>query len=235
MKRVFIVFSAMMMAFSLSSADVEMTVDHVTPTPAPVLGVIQSGEFAGMSRSELIALKGRVESAINSLDAPVVDPEDLGVWEIRYYIDKFKMPTDEAYIRNTNLIRGTFSNAATDNSELLVRFLIDKDSVSMMLYEYGSNQVKNSYSDDEDYDIYVLDSSGTKHEFWGYIRPDGDRIYFMKETYVRENEAAFLDILKQGGKIHFYIEESDRRTTQYNFVIDNATGFSAAYEQLLTK
>ena len=236
MKRTCLMFILILcVMFRTAAAEVEMSIEYVTPTPAPISGVVQSGEFAGMSRSELLSLKSRVESAIQSLDALSADPDDLGIWELTYYIDKFKMPTDEAYIRNSRYISGTFSNTATNNSKLNVRLLIDKDDVALMLYEYGDNQVKNGYSHDEDYDIYVLDSSGVKHEFWGYIRPDGNRIFFQKESYFYESESAFLDLLKQGGKLHFYIEECDRRTTQYNFVIEDASGFSAAYDLLMAK
>ena len=227
----------MMLFLSLgaASADVEMSVEYVTPAPAQ--GVVQIGEFAGMTRADLVALKTRVDSAIKILDSSIASPDDLGMWEVAHYIDKFKMPTDEAYIRNTHLLCGTFSNTATNNSKLCVRFLIDKDDIAFMLYEYGDNQVKNGYSsDNEDYDIYILDASGVQHKFWGYIRPNGDRIFIDDETYnFRETSADFLNILKQGGQIHFYIEESDRSSTQYNFTIDDASGFSAAYEQLMTK
>lgn len=237
MKRTLLMLLMMLfLSFGAASADVEMSVEYVTPTPAQ--GVVQSGEFAGMTRADLVALKTRVESAIQELDAQEsVNSDDLGIWELTYYVDKFQMPTDNAYIRNTYAITGAFSNTATNNSKLRVRFLIDKDDVTFMLYEYGDNQVKNgSSSYSEDYDVYVLDRFGTQHSFSGYIPTNGDRIVIDDDTYgLYKNPVDFLNILKQGGTVKFYIEESDRRTTKYSFTIDDATGFAAAYEQLMTK
>lgn len=176
------------------------------------------------------------EDILNPPLPPITDPDDLGIWELTYYVDKFKQPTGDAYIRNTSLVNGTFSNSATNDSKLRVRFLIDDNSISMMLYEYGDHQVKNSYSSyDKEYDIYVLDALGTQHEFYGYIRPNGDRIYIDDDSYFRENEEDFLTILKRGGTVRFYIEESEREVNQYNFSIDDATGFAAAYDKLMDK
>ena len=216
MKRMFMILAALVMVCSVAVADVDLS---------------------AMSRAELISLQSQIEAALKALDSSDSFSNDLGIWEFQYYIDEFKMPTDKAYIRNADRIRGTFSNSATDNSRLDVRFLIDKNRLTIMLYEYGRNLVKNSYSSrDEDYYVLVLDSDGVKHEFFGYIPSNGDRLCIEKDAYgIRENEADLLNILKKGGKIHFYIEESGRSTTNYNFVIDDASGFAAAYEQLLTK
>lgn len=235
MKRTLLMLLMMLfLSFSAASADVEMSVEYVTPAQ----GVVQSGEFAGMTRADLVALKTRVESAIQELDAQEsVNLDDLGIWELTYYVDKFQMPTDSAYIRNTYAITGAFSNTATNNSKLRVRFLIDKDDVTFMLYEYGDNQVKNgSSSYREYYDVYILDRFGAQHSFDGYIPANGDRIVIDDDTYgLSETSSDFLNILKQGGTVKFYIEESDRRTTEYSFTIGDATGFAAAYDQLMSK
>lgn len=216
MKKLLLILATLMMVCGVAAADIDLS---------------------AMSRTELISLQSQIEAALKVLDSSDSFSNDLGIWEFQYYIDEFKMPTDKAYIRNTDRIRGTFSNSATDNSRLDVRFLIDKNKMAIMLYEYGRNLVKNSYSSkDEDYYVCVLDPHGVKHEFFGYIPPDGDRLYIEKDAFgIRENEADLINILKQGGKIHFYIEESDRSITNYNFVIENASGFATAYEQLMTK
>ena len=216
MKKVLLILSALVMVCSVAAADFDLST---------------------MSRSDLISLQSQIDAALKALDSSDSGSNDLGIWEFQYYIDEFKMPTDKAYIRNTDRIIGTFSNSATDNSRLDVRFLVDKNRLTIMLYEYGRNLVKNSYSSrDEDYYVCVLDPNGIKHEFFGYIPPDGDRLCIEKDAFgIRENEADLINILKQGGKIHFYVEESGRSITNYNFVIEDATGFAAAYEQLLSK
>ena len=238
MKRICLALALMLcMVCCGAAAEVEMTIEYVTPKPTP----IYEADLSEYNILELTLLQLNVEEAIRQIKkatpTPAPNSHELGIWELQYYIDEFKMPTDKAYIRNAERIRGTFSNSATDNSRLDVRFLVDKDKLTFMLYEYGSSLVKNSYSsDDEDYYVLVLDPNGVKHKFFGYIPPNGDRVHIYKDAYgIRENEADLLNILKQGGKINFYIEESDRSKTNYNFVIEDESGFDVAYEHLLTK
>lgn len=74
---------------------------------------------------------------------------NTGIWNIAYYVDDFGEPTKKGYIRNPSYIRGTFSNTATQNSDLNVRFLIDSATdVSIMLYEYAGNNPVKAYSSD---------------------------------------------------------------------------------------
>ena len=47
---------------------------------------------------------------------------NTGMWEIRHYVDRFGEPTKEGYITNKSLIEGKFSNSATSNSDLNVKF-----------------------------------------------------------------------------------------------------------------
>ncbi|MCK5591653.1 MAG: hypothetical protein KAI72_06835, partial [Candidatus Pacebacteria bacterium] len=47
---------------------------------------------------------------------------NTGMWSVRYYVDNFGEPTRQGYITNTNLIKGKFSNTATQNSDLNVKF-----------------------------------------------------------------------------------------------------------------
>jgi hypothetical protein len=67
------------------------------------------------------------------------------IWEKTYYVDDFKQPTDEWYIRTKKRMTGTFSNSATTNSDLEVSVLIDDESIAFMLYCYGWSQEKNFY------------------------------------------------------------------------------------------
>ncbi len=67
-------------------------------------------------------------------------------WVLDYYVDEFRLPTDEPYVTNAEPIIGIFSNSATTDSDLLVSILVDEDGLAIMLDEYGSSRVKNSYS-----------------------------------------------------------------------------------------
>lgn len=226
-----------MMFCGTAAGEVEMSIEYVTPKPTP----IYEADLSQYNLLELTLLQLNVEEAIRkakrTTSTPAPSSNEFGIWEFECYIDEFKMPTDNAYIRNAKTIYGTFSNSATDNSKLGVTVLVDDVSASIALFEYGNNLVKNSYSSKEkDYDVYLLDSAGKKHSFWGYMPANGNRIGIKKDTSgLYETEHDFINILKTNRKIHFYIEDCDRRTSRYNFVIEDATGFAAAYEQLLSK
>lgn len=184
----------------------------------------------GMTLEELEALKLDIEGRISAkkAEAGANDPNNTGMWELRYYVDEFRMPTDTAYIVNTNWITGTFSNSATTNSLLNVKFLIDEEDLSIMLYEYGNNQVKNAYSSRTAYyDVTMLDNNGTKHYLEGYIFSNGDRIFF-DET----DEAIILEALKANGTVRFAIVETERASNSYVFAIEDTSYFSNAYELL---
>ena len=69
-------------------------------------------------------------------------------WESKYFVDEFGDLTNNAYITSTQY--GVFSNSATTNSTLKVKFLIEKDEVAIQLYEYGgTSPVKTSGSSKE--------------------------------------------------------------------------------------
>lgn len=180
-----------------------------------------------MTLEEMVSLQKDIENRIIEAkkEKGAADLTDTGMWEIAYYVDEFRMPTDEAYIRNAEMIVGTFSNSATTNSELLVRFIVDADSLAIILYEYGSSQVKNSYSSkSQDYDVTMMDANGKKHFLTGYIFSDSDRIYFLSG-----DEEIVLNALKENGTIRFAITESDRKTNSYIFAIEDSSYFGNAY------
>lgn len=139
---------------------------------------------------------------------------DTSVWETRYYVDDFDQPTDEWYVTNKSYFVGKFSNSATTNSTLYVRVLVDADSFAFMLYEYGRNQVKNSYSRSESYIIKMKDTSGKQYDLSGHINSNGDRLFVDSS-----DEQTVINALKKSGEVHFVIYESDRTVTQYKFSV----------------
>ncbi len=148
-------------------------------------------------------------------------------WEKAYYVDEFKQPTSEGYITNSELIVGTFSNSATTNSTLYVKFTVDKKYVAIALVEYGSYVVKNSSSKYSDsYKIILQSANGTKYNLTGEIYPGGNRIV-IDTSY----NATILSALKSGGEIKLYIEETEYSTSNYLFTVDTA-GFAEAYNTL---
>ena len=100
--------------------------------------------------------------------------EATPVWEKTYYTDVFGDPTDEWYITNTELFSGTFKNSATDGSPLSAKILVDLDSVSIVLYEYGKDRIKNALSNDVIYNIAIKTVSGEKAAVVGTLKSGGD-------------------------------------------------------------
>ena len=152
----------------------------------------------------------------------------FGSWSLDYYVDEFDEPTSDGYVYNYSMFLGTFSNSATTDSILQVMLLADKSDITIFLYEYGRNLVKNSSSRYvEEYDITMKTEDGTKHDLTGTIYCGGDRL-FIDEKY----ESTVLEALKSGGTVSFYIVQSDRTTTTYLFSV-STDNFAEKYAELI--
>lgn len=156
--------------------------------------------------------------------------EESSLWELGYYVDEFNQPTEDGYVCNSTVFLGTFSNSATTNSLLYVNILVDKDDISIFLYEYGNNQVKNSSSSyNDEYNIKMRTADGTDHSFTGTMYCGDDRI-FIDQAHISE----VIDALNQEGNTitSFYIEDAERPVTNYLFsVISN--NFAEQYDLLV--
>lgn len=155
--------------------------------------------------------------------AEIDNPE---IWQFGYYVNNFGNPTKTRYITNRELIKGTFKNTATQDSELNIRFLIDdSNNISIILYEYaGNNPVKSSSSNS-----YLVDVRSSKYEY------ESDLKAINRSDRLRFNEIdsrKLHNILVKGGKIQFWIRDADCPTTQYNFTIQNAEGYEDIYKVL---
>ena len=182
-----------------------------------------------MTLEEMLALQSELEGRISASKAAegAADPTNLGVWQIRYYVDEFNNPTTEGYITTKLYVEGTFSNSATTNSNLKVIWLIDKDDVAIKLLEYGRNVVKSSY-DSTSYAIAMLDADGNKTSMTGTMYKGSDRIY-IDSAY----ESIVLNTLAKNGAVTFKItEEGKYASSSYLFKMDDTSYFSNAYQQL---
>lgn len=180
-----------------------------------LLAVIEKEELAEQKRKEA-AEKERIR--LENLN-------NTGMWTVSYYVDDFGEPTKEGYIRNTNLISGTFSNTATQNSDLNVKFLITNSSdISIMLYEYAGNNPVKAYSS-ESYQVLIQDNDGNRLKL--RATNYSDRLSFDK-TASRQVHS----VLMKGGTIKFKIYETDTPTTEYDFTILKADWYENAYAKL---
>lgn len=182
-----------------------------------------------MSVDEMTSLIEEAQSRIAAKKAAegASDPSNTGIWTIKYYVDEFNNPTEDGYITTKEYVRGTFSNSATTNSDLLVVWLIDKDDVAIKLAEYGRSVVKSSYSS-TDYSIVMLDPDGKKVTMTGKMYKGGDRIYFDSQY-----ESTIIDALKQNGSITIKISELGKyASSSYLFKMEDTSFFENAYSRL---
>ncbi len=151
--------------------------------------------------------------------------KNTGIWKVTYYVDNFGEPTKDGYIRNTNLINGTFSNTATQNSPLNVQFLINNSSnIDIMLFEYAGNNPVKAYSK-ETYTVQVQDKDGNRNSL--SATNYSDRLSFGESASRIIHKA-----LMKGGSLKFRIVEDETTTTQYQFDIINADWYENAYRLL---
>lgn len=164
----------------------------------------------------LVSLTGCFSGTATSGTSPSVHQTSTTVkrevWEMNYYIDEFRQPTNKWYVSNRNNFVGTFSNSATDNSQLNVILAVDAEKVTFILYEYGNSKVKNIFSKRQNYTIVMQDVGGTRYEMSGYIPSQGDRL-ILTDSY----RQTVINALKQNGTISFYIYDRDYTIAKYWF------------------
>ena len=149
-------------------------------------------------------------------------------WKLEYYVDEFKQPTERWYIRSSKPFWGTFSNSATENSELAVDILVDEEAISIVLYEYGNYWVKNQWYDYQiEYKVKMRIPGMDDLETTGfmYSRSDGgDRIFIVSPA-----KDFIIDTLLSGDEISFSVRSESNSFTKYLFTIQ-ADNFLEIYE-----
>lgn len=150
---------------------------------------------------------------------------NTGIWSVNHYVDDFGEETKQAYLTNTDLIRGSFSNTATQNSALDVKFLINSPSdITLQLFKYARNNPVKAYSSDS-YTVLLQDKDGNRLRLRAVNY--SDRLSF--ENMVSKQ---LHSVLLKGGTLKFKIIENDTPTTEYEFIIQNADLYENAYELL---
>jgi hypothetical protein len=151
--------------------------------------------------------------------------DNTGMWTNTFYVDDFGNPTKDGYIVNTSLITGTFSNSATTNSDLNVKFLIsNSNDISIILYEYAGNNPVKSYGSTE-YSVLVLDNKGQKLNL--NATNYSDRLALDASSSRKLNSS-----LLKGGDIQFSIKEKKNSINKYEFVIPQADFYENALKKL---
>lgn len=184
-----------------------------------------SGGYATYQCSLCDATKSEYESSLGHTTSEGTCSrcgESFGTWEKAFYVDEFNNPTNQAYLRTSDVLYGTFSNSATTDSTLYAKILIDAEDVAIKLWEYGSNEV-NAYTS-TDYEITILDDSGTKHYTSGTMYKNGERIYLSDWTLV--------NLLQNNTQLKIYIRENSKYgvNSTYLFSVKNGNFNSVYYD-----
>jgi hypothetical protein len=181
----------------------------------------------------LCACEGEANNAGETLSLPIENAESTASdetvkWALMYYIDDFKEPTEKWYIKNEESFWGTFDNSATENSELAVTILVDEDVLSIVLYEYGDRQVKNTFFDYQiDYDVKIRVPDHDDFETTGFMYASGDsgdRIFIESP-----GKDFIIDALQANNEIKFSIESKNSTYDKYFFSVPTGN-FSEIYE-----
>lgn len=151
---------------------------------------------------------------------------DGNLLEVRRYVDEFGDPTEEAYITQVREQGGRFSNSATTNSRISWKILVDADSVSFMIDEYGSQRVKGSIGFPDRYTVSVKDPDGEVYRFSGSNASDRIKL-------ASDDAKLMLGLMATYDDLKIAIVELTRySSSSYNLGTLDCTGFADLYESL---
>ena len=143
-----------------------------------------------------------------------------GIWNVGNYVDDFGEPTTKGYVYTD--INGTFSNSATTDSKLRVKFLIDDNSMRIQLYEYdGNHPIKGEGF----LNFKAKSGDGKLVAFKTYNNDSGNNIYddTFNDTngYISLDE--LIDFIDENKMIKFVAETSKYSISEYKFTIPDGS------------
>lgn len=152
-------------------------------------------------------------------------------WEKKYFVDEFDRPTENAYL--TASFDGKFSNSVTDNAALTAQLLVSNDTVSIFLYEYGSDLVKSPYHKEYSNKVLILDDAGEKHQLTFYTYSGANRMTTMTDReYYHGYYEEFLELMQRNQSLSFSITNSMYPSNKYSFTIEDIGDFEEKYNEM---
>ncbi len=150
-------------------------------------------------------------------------------WEKDYYVDEFGNPTNEPFIKLKDYYaRGHFSNSATNSSSMSAKFLVNKNTVGIELFEYSGMYPVTGLSSEYAY-IKIQTEDGSVYE----LKPcsfilNNKRIIVRNEYY--NNVEILFKAFSENDSVKFRIEVkgSYSNSSIYNFTLDTR-GFVQTY------
>ena len=135
------------------------------------------------------------------------------VWEKEYRQDVFGDPTDEWYITNKKHLSGTFNSSTAEGAPLGADIRIGLDGASIILFENGTDKIKNSSEKDYEYTIAIKMADGKKASTSGTMDSGTDEIEVWDMVTLAE-------ALYGRGKASIYLEREDQKITNYLFHVE---------------
>jgi len=148
--------------------------------------------------------------------ATAAQPAAENMWKIASYSGQLGDSKNAYYITNSFAIWGTYHKSNVDNTELKVKFLIDRVSFCIKLYEYGQKIVTKG--DETSYKITVRPVDG--EPLLVTAKNVSDRIF------INESDAKnIINLFEKGERITFsMINDSKTDPASYAFSIDHPKG-----------
>ena len=131
----------------------------------------------------------------------------FGQWTQKYYVDEFGDPTEKGY--NLLIGYGTFSNSATQDSDLRCDFVLAETSLVIEVYEYGNNLANDIEATFETVKIKTPTQGVVTIENVYFSK--GGSLFFSNERYT-----AVMEVIKEKGTyIMVFKRKSDYSESSY--------------------
>lgn len=180
----------------------------------------------------LLFLGACTKSPEQKTEAPQPIPQHK-TWQLGSYVDEFGEPTGNKYVY-ASIEGGTFSNSATQNSNLIAivepfrNVNIHGDTVggvTFKLLEYGKRPAQGKGA----LNISVKDNESHIIKGLGYNDNRGLVTVETNSSTGFSGDSIFR-MLKAGGRVMFSIETAKAPYSRYKFTITNADGLMEAIE-----
>ena len=159
----------------------------------------------------------------------------IGNWRIMSEVDDFNMPTDNYFIANYRLFKGTFSDTAVMNKDVGVIMFIQQTTdshqeyVQFRLFKYGNMIVDNVSSKTKTYDILMMDGEKNRYSFFGAMASQDQDIIIGKD-----DSQTVINAMRAGGTIRFSINSRENALIKYIYSFD-ASQFDEVYNEWKSK
>ena len=170
---------------------------------------------------------------MEDINEEITSNSSLKFWEVKYFVNQNKEPTDVGYITNAKPIIGTYSNLNASNQKLKVKIMIKRKAIGIKLYENGGEiPIKGNMQNPIEYKINIKhNEKNIDFDFKGINEND---VVIIGNIISSDQQTTLINHLKLGGKFEFYMENNEKNKSIYQFQINDLSNiaFSNLYDYL---